>query len=124
MVSRMNKKTYIDIQKERYYKIIAIRCRCLSNELVFFNNFGLNHILRKNNKDRTFQDQFRRFELIKFCKYILENVDVKVEYRVYRRKSSVAHFWGIIGEVDRKRIKVVVRRISNGQIIFLSIMDY
>jgi hypothetical protein len=119
----MNRKTYIDIQKEEYYKIVSIKCRYLSNESVSFNNFGLNHILRKNDKDRTFQDQYRRIELMKFCKYILENIDVEVEYRVSQNKSSTAYFWGITGVVNRKKIKVVVRRINNGQLIFLSIMD-
>ncbi len=119
----MNKKTYIDIQKEKYYKIISIRCRYLSDELVFFNNHGLNHILRKNNKDRPFKDQFRRFELIKYCQTILQDLDIEVEYRISAKESSVAHFWGITGVVDKKKIKVIIRRIDNGQLIFLSIMD-
>jgi hypothetical protein len=120
----MNKKTYIDIQKEKYYKIIAIKCRYLSDELVSFNNQGLNHILRKSNKDSPFKDQFRRFGLMKYCKSVLQNIDVEVEYRASNDSSSVAHFWGITGVVNKKRIKVVVRRINNGQLIFLSIMDY
>jgi hypothetical protein len=120
----MDKKKYIEIQKEKYYKIVAIKCMCLSNELVFFNNYGLNHILRKNNKDRSFKDQSRRFRLMKHCKVILQNKDVEVEYRVSNKKSSTAHFWGITCVINKKKIKVVIRRINNGQLIFLSIMNY
>jgi hypothetical protein len=123
IVCRMNKNTYINIQKEKYYKIIAVKCRCLSNELVFFNNYGLNHILRKDNKDRPFQDQFRRFSLMKYCKIVLQKEDVEVEYRVSSKISSTAHFWGITGVVNRQKIKIVIRRINKGQLIFLSIMN-
>ncbi len=120
----MNESTYIDIQKYKYYKIFAIPCKYLSGELVFFNNHGLNHILRKNHRDRLFRDQYRRFELIKYCKDVLYSLDVEVEYRVSHKPNSTAYFWGITGFVDGKKIKVVIRRIENGQLIFLSVMDF
>lgn len=120
----MNKsKSYIDIQKENYYKIGTIRCKVLFDELVFFDNHGLNHILRKDNKPRSFSDQFRRFTLMKHCKKILHSKNVEVEKRVSEQGTNKACFWGITGTADGQKIKIIIRRINNSELIFFSIMN-
>ena len=117
-------KSYIDQQKEEYYKIGAIKCVVLSDELVIFNKHGLSHLIRKDGHNRTFCEQKRRFRLLKYCRIILENKNVKVDYRVLQRNKSKAEFWGITSEIDGKFIRIIVRRINGGKFLFLSIMDF
>lgn len=118
-----NYKNYINRQKEEYYKIGTIKCATL-NSLVYFNIQGFRHFSKKNGKTRTFIEQRRRFELLKYCKNILESEDIKIEYRISKKTESVAEFWGLVANIDGRKIRVVLRKINNGRLVFLSIMDF
>ena len=115
---------YILKQRAKYHKIKSIECMALSGEKIFFNRHGLNHLVRKEGHNRTFCDQKRRFGLLKYCKVILEDKDASVEYRFLEKGKTKAEFWGITSEIHGRRIRVVVRRINGGNLIFLSIMNF
>jgi hypothetical protein len=117
-------QSYIDEQKEAYYKIGAIKCAALSNEFIFFNKHGISHLIRKFGHNRTFTEQKRRFGLLRYCNLILENKDADVDYRVSINSKSKAEFFGITSVINGKKIRIVVRRVNGGRLLFLSIMDF
>jgi len=125
MIVRMKYfNSYIKNNKNIYNKIKSIRCEALFGELVFFDENGSRHLTRKGVIMRPISEQKRRFGLLKYCKDILEDKDVEVEYRISEIGNSKAEFWGISKTINSKKVKIVIRRINNGKLIFLSIMDY
>lgn len=117
------KEWNLDVQKIKYYKIYKIQCKVLKED-VFFNSHGFNHLIRKGNKSRSILDQIRRFDLLKYCKLILEDDKTLVEMRFIKSNNKIICFYGLIGRVNYRGIKIVIRRINKGKLFFLSIMDF
>jgi hypothetical protein len=115
---------YIKNIKIEYYKIKSIRCYILSSENVFFNNVGFRHLIRKGGIKRPVLEQKRRFKLLKYCRTILTSEDVSVEYRTSKKEKSKVEFWGITAIINKRKIRVIIRRINDGKLIFLSVMDF
>jgi hypothetical protein len=125
MIVDMNKfDDYILKKRVEYYEIKTVKCRVLLDEEVVFNRHGLNHLVRKEGHNRTFVGQRRRFELLKYCKLVLENENSKIEYRISMAGDTKAEFWGITADIECLRVKVVLRKINEGKLIFLSVMDF
>jgi hypothetical protein len=110
--------------KKLYSNIGEIWCPVL-NDHITFNNIGFKHLTRKGKRPRSNKDQFRRFNLLKFTKNIIEDPDskitVKSEENILNKK--VRTFWAIRAEKNQKTIIIVIRQIGMGKKHFFSIYD-
>ncbi len=104
--------------KEKYYQIRFVVCSLLNNEKVYFNNHGFNHLIRKRGVKRYVWDIRRRLKLLKYAKQIIESQDALIEYR-----KDVQEFWSLTKIIQKRKIKVVIRRIKEGKIHFFSIFE-
>ena len=121
----MNKiRDYLKKQKISYYKIKSIRCKIFDNESVIFNKHVLRHLIRKYGHNRTITEQVRRLNLLKYCYDILESDNVSIENRFSKTNKLKVEFWGITKKINGRYIRIVLRRIGKGKLIFLSIMDF
>ena len=117
----MSRKSYRNnfLAAKRYYKSIgAVLCPALNNELVYFRRDGFEHLIRKDRKIRSIQDQLRRFNLMLEAKMILGQgkiVDQKVEDDVF--------FWTLGYSIGGKMVKIIIWQKKTGLKKFLSIMD-
>ena len=106
------------------------------NEVVHFTAEGFNHIIFKGSRserDRT--SQIMRFKLLPRA---IKLIEVATTYQEYEetikqfwvkthkhqvQKSKPVKYWGIIGIIEGRKIKVILRKIGdNGQLHFWSIV--
>lgn len=112
------KNTYFKICKENSNLI----CPQVNNSKVYFNNHGMNHLLRKNGRPREYRQICIRISLLKYCKVILCSNDTKIEIRSEIRVGKLITYWGISKNISTNLfITVVVRKIGNGKMHFYSI---
>ncbi len=104
--------------KNLYYALGPFVCPVLNNEKVYFNNHGFNHLIRKRGIKRYSWDSKRRFKLLKYVKIIIESSDVQIEYRKTKQE-----FWALIKVINKRKIKIVLKRMPGGRIHFYSIFD-
>ena len=116
-----NQKPNIFAYKNFYRSIGSVRCLYFNNEQVFFNRKGFNHLLRRGRDERSYFDQINRLNLLKYCKIILSAKHNDVEYRIIRRRNTVAQFWGFKAHFEKSEIKLVVRQIDRREKHFFSI---
>ena len=120
----MKKQNKLLQKYKRIYKGIgAISCPAFNNEKVYFNNNGINHLLRKGSRLRNPKEQFRRLRLLKYCKEIINNPNVKIEKRLVKTETNNIQFWGLKMVVDDKNIVLVLRQKGNGRKHFYSIFN-
>lgn len=104
---------------------------------IYFNSSGFRHLIWKleNVHKRDWKNQIKRFELLKYIKPVLERMGFYQEYceemknltiedhginRVVNKKVT---YWGFIAIInDRIRIKIILRKIGDGNIIFWSVI--
>ncbi len=105
-------------------------------EIVVFSAEGFNHIVFKSpNTERERSSQILRFKLIPLAKKLVEISTTYQEFEetikdftVKRHKKKIKQFmvvkyWGIIGVIDNRKIKVIIRKIGdNGFLHFWSIV--
>jgi hypothetical protein len=116
-----NHKEFLITQKKKYYQIECIVCPVLDNEKVYFNNYGLNHLIRKRGKPRPIYDQRRRFKLLKYCFRVISDIDVEIKYEKIVNKKGKAEFWCLSKKINKKEIKIIIRRVGTGKLHFFSI---
>lgn len=118
--------------KEFYKKIGCVFCPAL-NDFITFNSAGFRHLVWQGKTLRREKEQMRRFALLSDVKNILNDFNGNKEYRTTKqilrtdrhgkkiRTEIRIQFWGLIREIDGKRIKVIVRQVGNGRKHFFSI---
>lgn len=122
------------LEAERLYRSFTpIKCRAIGNQTIYFNSEGFNHLLYKKGKERAKNDQMGRFKHLDFVPKILQLTTTYQEYeeklqdfRVERHGKKITEtkqvrYWAFVAIMHNKRIKVVIRKIGEGQIIFYSI---
>ena len=105
------------------------------NEYVHFTSEGFEHIIYKRARaEREKSSQIMRFKLLPRAESLIELSTSYQEYEetiksfeVKRRKkrlreSKTVRYWGIIAIIENHKIKVIVRKIGNGQFHFWSIV--
>lgn len=112
---------FIQKQRKIYREIGSIVCPALYNERVYFNNYGFNHLFRKNGNIRPIDDIHRRLNILQEAVYIIQTSPTISEYRISHRKNIPAHFWAIQGKVGNQNIKVILRKIDKGKLHFFSV---
>lgn len=113
-----------------------VRSACLGE--VHFNSDGFMHLIwRKENKKhkRNWKNQIKRFHLLVYVKPILQGMGYYQEYfecledvKVKKKgksvfESKVVRYWAFVVIIDNKiRIKLILRKIGEGNIHFWSII--
>jgi len=107
--------------RNMYYLIGFLMCPSLGNKLIYFNSDGFRHFTKKGKTRRTEYEQMRRFRLIPYIRRVItSNETVVEEHRVILKTE----YTSLIYMVDSKYyIKIVVRKVLDGRISFVSIMD-
>jgi hypothetical protein len=104
---------------------------------VIFNSDGFHHLQFSARRERNKREQLLKFSLLPLAFVIIKNSGTLQEYRrgltVVGKKSKdglalvkETEYWGfvaIIGE-NKIKIRVVVRRIGDGNVIFWSVMPF
>lgn len=101
---------------------------------IVFNSEGFNHLIYKNKSERPKKEQAMRFKLLPRAFKLMELTTVKQDF--YESNMSIKKkfngknkyieervlYYGFIGIIDDFRIKVVIRKIGNGNIHFWSVI--
>jgi hypothetical protein len=130
---------YIKIKEDSrtyYHQIGKVRCPALENDFIHFTSEGFNHLVFKGNrKERDKGEQIARFKLLPLAAKLIslattyqQTEQTLQEFRVEKFKktiheSKVVTYWGIIGILDNRKIKVIIRRVGeHGQKHFWSVI--
>ncbi len=113
-------KKYIKNEKEKYKKLICVKCPAFGNEEVYFNNYGFDHIISKGRIPRPKEEVMDRFKLLPYAPNIIKNTKSVDNEERRTRGKSVAYFWTIKSDSN---IRIILRRLNNGTIHFYSIMN-
>jgi hypothetical protein len=122
-------------QAEHYYKQLKpIFCKALKAE-IHFNRLGFQHIIHK--KGRHIRESWIQVERFKLLPVAVRLVELTTTYQEYQaelvkmkieqmgepvcRNKEVIH-WGLIAILDKKKVKVILRKVGNGNIHFWSII--
>lgn len=114
----------------------SIHCPYL-NDVVHFNTNGLEHLkFKRRGKARSRHDQYMRFkllylvpEVLRFSRTLQGIWETKHFERIRmhsRTESILKHvtFYEFIAILERKRIKVIVKQVENGEWFFWSIIPF
>lgn len=130
--SKNNHKELKRLAKISYDTVGSVESHHLKSKIVF-NSVGFRHLVWQGKTPRRRREQIRRFALLPYAAGIIKNPIGKIEYRTGEELSktkwhhkkmngkSVAQFWGFVGKVDGKRVKVIVRQVGKGEKHFFSI---
>lgn len=105
--------------KEFYSSLKRVACPAFSGESVTFNTHGFTHLIRKGGVLRSESDQIRRFSLLKHIIPILTDENI---CPLYNREETV-EFWTFSKMCQGRMVKVIVRRLPNGERHFFSVMN-
>ena len=108
--------------KEEYYKIGSVPCPAFNNELVYFNKYGFNHLIRKGKYPRDRKEQLKRILILPYSLSIIKNSKYVSEYRINNIKNVCGYFWSVQGNINGFFLRVVIRQINSGSKHFFSIM--
>lgn len=121
------------ITRELYDKIGSVYCPCLSADIVF-NAQGFHHMeYDGGGTPRLLKERIFKLKLIPLAIPVLKYTDTIHEYKKdkqpkNRKKGAIqkdVEFWSLVASVGKNRdvkVKVVLKRVGNGNIIFWSIM--
>lgn len=110
--------------KAFYKRLNKIRCVWVDNNYVIFGNSGFTHLLIKNRKSRPINEKCRKLNLVKYISQIINNRNAKSEVRIFKNKKyGQIEYKSITAEINSRKIKVIIRKIGNGNYHFWSIMD-
>lgn len=104
---------------------------------VIFNSDGFHHLQFSARRERDKKEQLLKFSLLPLAIGVIRNAGTLQEYRkgliASGKKASdgftrmkEAEYWGFVAVVGKTQIKirVVLRRVGDGNIIFWSVMPY
>ena len=122
---------------EKFYQSIgSVKCPYFAAEVIF-NSDGFHHLQFSAERERAKPEQLLKFSLLPAVPHILRNAGTIQEYRHTRepvgqkrfsdgaREMREIEYWGIIAITrgDKPiRIKIILRRVGNGNVIFWSVM--
>jgi hypothetical protein len=114
---------YLENETEKYKKLGYVECPAFSNEKIYFNHYGLRHLVYKGEKVRTKEEIIKRFKLLPYVSNILKKVKSTDDEEKSVNKTPVAYFWTIKYPVHTElRVRIIIRRLNDGTLHFFSIM--
>ncbi len=115
----------LKMKTRTYYDSIAeIYCPAIQAQVIF-NSRGFRHLIRNGKGvNRNIADQIRRLNLVPHIVSIIKSAERIDEYRKIQSSQYIIEFWSLVEIVkDKNRsIRVVLKRIETGQILFWSVM--
>lgn len=114
---------YIKEQKERYKKLGQVECPAFSSEEIYFNYYGLNHLMYKDGVLRSRNEIIERFKYLIYVPKILKETKNVFNEEKRIKDTSIAYFWTIKSNISNTGIRIIIRRLNNGTLHFFSIMD-
>ena len=127
--------------KERAHDLYSaqssIRCPYFQTQVVL-NSDGFHHLQFSARRERNKREQMLKFRLLPLALQVIRSSGTVQEYRRLlgpfgapsARDGSVrmkeVEYWGFVAIIGEKRIKIrtVLRRVGNGNIMFWSVMPY
>jgi len=122
--------------EELYKSLEGVHCPYF-NEKIHFNAKGLEHLkFKKHDRARTRQDQYMRFKLLHLAPKVLrisKTLQGKWEtksferVRVHSRTETVMkdiEYYEFVAVMEEVRVKIIVKRIADGELFFWSIIPY
>jgi hypothetical protein len=120
---------------ERYYVTLPdVHCPALST-VISFTSSGFNHLVFKGDRaERDRDSQMMRFKLLPQAYKLIgltttyqEYEDSLKEFRVRKHKkrelvTKQVQYWGLIAIIGNRKIKVILRKVGNGNIHFWSVI--
>ncbi|MDE2020760.1 MAG: hypothetical protein KGJ13_10525 [Patescibacteria group bacterium] len=122
---------------EAFYQSIGkVPCPYFGKDIIF-NSDGFHHLQFSAERERPKQEQMLKFSLLPAVPHIIRNAGTIQEYRhtmepIGRKRFSDGaremreiEYWGIVAITKGEkpiRIKIILRRVGNGNIIFWSVM--
>lgn len=117
------------------YRLIQnpVFCECLQSD-VYFNAQGFHHLENDGaGKTRTIKERIYKLRLFPLAIPTIKNAteiheNKKVNGKISRKKNSLIkeiEYWSLVANVGKNnhvKVKVILRKVGNGQIIFWSIM--
>ena len=104
---------------------------------VIFNSDGFHHLQFSARRERDKKEQLLKFSLLPLAFHIIKKSATLQEYRkelitIGKQDKNglcltkTADYWGFVAIVGEKwiKVKVILRRIGDGNIIFWSVMPY
>jgi hypothetical protein len=116
-------KKYLHDEEEKYKRMGSIKCPAFNNEEIYFNDYGLNHLMYKGRFPRSREEVMKRFHVLSYLPNILRKIK-SVDYEEKREKErSTAYFWTIKYKLHNDlKLRIIIRRLNNGTLHFFSIM--
>lgn len=106
-----------------YYKSIEYVFSPFLNEKVHFNSEGFNHLIYKNRREeRDRSSQLLRFKLLFLAQHLVNLSTTHQEFEQVFDADKSTLFWGIIAIIEKRKIKVILKKVGNGQINFWSVI--
>jgi hypothetical protein len=116
-MSRESQDEIIQKYRDVYHKIEKVVCPAFSEQVIYFNRHGLNHLIRKKRKLRKFEDQIRRLRLLPHVVTILAQTEHVTSHKKVVSGSNVIDFW----KISKDHIHIILRRTNNGLVHFFSV---
>jgi len=103
---------------------------------IFFNSNGFHHLRYSSRRERSRKEQVLKFNLLPLAINVIKKSGTIQEYRsdfIKNRKNQESKnvaYWAFIAICGAKtgknniKIKVILRKIGNGNIVFWSVMPY
>lgn len=122
-------------ETESYYRNLPNKICPALVVPVLFSSHGFNHLIyRKGRTERDRASQIMRFKLFSRAYDLISMTTTFQEYesttkeftvKKYKRKVSVikqVQYWGLIAIINDRKIKVILRKIGNGEVHFWSVI--
>ncbi|MES2623550.1 MAG: hypothetical protein V4576_04070 [Patescibacteria group bacterium] len=121
----MNFLELLEKTRETYKKFERIYSPAI-NSVVHFNSKGFNHITFKNpRKPRATKDQINRLKIVEIAYQLVKHSNTFQEYELIQSdKNSVFQYWGLIAIFKNTKLKVILRKVSNGNVHFWSVIPF
>ncbi|MBP9818340.1 hypothetical protein KBC75_06375 [Candidatus Shapirobacteria bacterium] len=124
----VNVRKLIVVQKKFYKNIGTVFCPVL-NETIYFNSNGFRHLIFKNNREwRNVPEVTLKLSCLPAVPYVIKKAKEisqtrTIEVVKYGNKKVVRHF-ELVAKSKGKLIRVVLEKIGDGKIHFLSTMPH
>lgn len=113
---------FIKKTKLEYNKIGLVICPAFNNEPVYFGRYGFNHLIRKDRKRRTLQEQIVRIMLVNNAPYIIRTTKIH-SVRIDHQNNHTALFWSFVAIINDVNITIIVRQLDKHKKHFFSIFE-
>jgi len=97
------------------------------NKNIIINSDGLHHLRYSSRRERPKKEQLLRLSLVSIGLSIIKKSGTLQEYRIFN-SQKITEYWAFIAicqygnQEYGQRIKIILKRTGNGNIIFWSVM--